>query len=660
MEIPGRPEAKFVKNSVFLGILLTALFSFSGLQAQSQTQTTDQQQEQQRLAAEQRAAQERQAEQVRQQQQREQQERQTQQLRQQQQREQQERKVEQEQRQQQQSEQQQQRANTPAPESAQPEHLPDSSPAASNTSTPRNHPIGIPATSTAAASDRSGTHTLHHRAHNQVSAPRHRAYTVPPPSSIASERPDGGSFLTPAGSARVVNQVNSARVRMSGINKRALPAGQVTVHPDGHLSLTASGGRHYELRANGTLASFREPGGVFAVRATSARAGTTAKFGPSGRLRSVRTANLDIQHGSQGGRIVVKHLPNQATVVSYGPHSGYWQRTPVVQGNTTLVQRTYVAQSTTYVRTYSSYSYRGVTLLSYVPPVYYAPSFYSWAYYPWAKPVSVVWNWAGYPWRGIHGLYFVPLLVYSSPALWIADDILGSDLEDGYQQQQAAQNANDPDAGWSGPAPVDDDSSDNEAYAEVSTPITPALREEIATEVQQDMAAENAVASDQASADQQELFLDLQPGRLFVVSTLLSVFSDQGNCSLTGGDTIRVVNSIGSDPQTALLSVASSKRGDCPAGAQMEISLQDLQDMDSDLRAQTDDALAKLHSATSQDGLPAAPQSALAPAPNSAANADPPSPEPGVAAMLIDAQQQADQEETALIQDAFANYPKAP
>ena len=494
-----------------------------------------------------------------------------------------------------------------------------------------------------------------------LSLPRHSVYKLPPASSFASGTFDGGAVLTQTASGQVLSQVNAARTKMSGINKHALPAGLVTVHPDGHLTLVASGGRRFNLRPDGTLASLsRAPAGI-APAATSVPLGSVAKFAPSGRLRSLRTRNLDIQYGPHGSRTVVKRLPDQASLVSYGPHSGYLQRT-IVQNNATSVQRTYVTQNATYVRTYTPYSYRGVTLLTYVPPYYYSPAFYGWVYYPWPTPVSFKWGWRGYPWHGIYRVYFIPMPLYPSPVLWMTDYILASTLADGYDQQQ--DYSDDPNAAAPVTMPNDDDSSDQEIYAQTSTPITPALRAEIAAEVQQDLTAENAAATYQASPDAQpsspaqQLSLDLQPDRVFLVSSLLTVSLGAGTCSLTAGDILQVVDPSGSNPRlTALLSVASSKRGDCPAGAQVELYLQDLQDMDNYLRAQTDDALAKLHSTQGQQGLPAAPQPALAPPTPSSTDNAAPTPDPGVASMLAEAQQQASQEETNLLQSAFASNP---
>jgi hypothetical protein len=145
--------------------------------------------------------------------------------------------------------------------------------------------------------------------------------------------------------------------------------------------------------------------------------------------------------------------------------------------------------------------------------------------------------------------------------------------------------------------------SSDDVYAQTSSPIRAELRTEIADEVRQEMAEENVVSSNEAPTDVQELSSNLKPHHPFLVATLMNVSSDQGSCAPTGGDVISVVDPIGSDSQAAVLKVASTKRGDCPPGAKVEVALQDLQDMDNSLRAKMDSALAKLHSDQGSGGL---------------------------------------------------------
>ena len=471
----------------------------------------------------------------------------------------------------------------------------------------------------------------------------HAAYTLPP-ASIASKTSNGASVLTHVASEKVVSQLNTSRVSLSGVNKRPLPRGLVTVQASGRLTLAASAGRQYSLRPNGTLASFSGPRSL------------SANFATNGQLRSVQTAKMKIQYGASGGRTVTKQLSNSSTLVGFGPHSGYLQQT-ILRNNATWVQRTYVAQNSTFVRMYSPYSYRGVGLMAYTPGVYYAPAFYGWAYYPWNASVAYAWGWSGDPWFAYYGSYFAPLPAYASSTLWMTDYILGSTLAAAYQQQQDFSTP--VNAGAAGDEAPADDGSQNEVQAETSTPITPELRTEIAEEVRQELATENAVASNKAPADVEQLSSDLQPNHVFVVASLLNVASDQGNCSLTGGDIITLVDQTGSDSQSAVLGVASSKRGDCPAGAKVQVSLQDLQDMDNNLRAQMDSALVKLHSSQGREGLPAAPKSAIGPPPRPVMGDgdNMPAAEQDVPSMLAEEEQNASKEEKDVIQEAFASNP---
>jgi hypothetical protein len=356
-----------------------------------------------------------------------------------------------------------------------------------------------------------------------------------------------------------------------------------------------------------------------------------------------------------GGRTVVKQLPNHETLVSYGPHSGYIERT-VVRNNVTFVQRTYVVQNTTYVRMYTQYSYRGVGLVTYVPGVYYGPAFYGWAYYPWDAPFPFEWGWANDPCLQPYRSYFAPMPAYAHPTLWMTDFILGSTIAAACQQQQDDLSARD-DSRAATEEAASNSPSDSEVYAQSSTPITPELRAKIAEEVRQEVAAENAVASNRAPPEVQELSSNLEPNHIFVVASLLNVSSDQGNCSLTGGDTIGLLSPTGSDSRTAALAVASSKRGDCPAEAKVEIALQDLEEMDNNLRAQMDSALAKLHSNQGRGGLPAAPKSAIAAAPRQSIEDEMPAAEQDVPSMLAEEEQQASKEETQINQEAFASKP---
>jgi hypothetical protein len=101
------------------------------------------------------------------------------------------------------------------------------------------------------------------------------------------------------------------------------------------------------------------------------------------------------------------------------------------------------------------------------------------------------------------------------------------------------------------------------------------------------------------------------------------------------------------------LTVASSRRADCPAGVVVNLSLEDLQEMQNNFRAQLDSGLQTLHAQQGKGGLPAAPYAAIAPPPRPVD--EPPADTENVQALLDAQQQQANQTETSVTQAAFAS-----
>jgi hypothetical protein len=153
---------------------------------------------------------------------------------------------------------------------------------------------------------------------------------------VASRTDDGKRILSPAGAASVLREVNSARTNLAGINKRPLPAGHVEVHSGGGLTVKAGDGRRFEVRSNGTLASY-------------AKGDHTAAFRGDGRIRSMHTQTMDIARSARGQRTIVMRKADHSVVVSTGRQSGYVQRTVVV-GSHSFIQRTYVMGPVVYSR----------------------------------------------------------------------------------------------------------------------------------------------------------------------------------------------------------------------------------------------------------------------------------------------------------------------
>jgi hypothetical protein len=471
------------------------------------------------------------------------------------------------------------------------------------------------------------------------SATIHAVYSVPA-TSVAAKEISGNSRLTTSGSLSVLREVNSTRAGLVGVNKRPIPHGEVTVHANGNLTVNATNGRQFNLRPNGTLASLNAHG-------------MNASFRGNGRVASLHTGTMAISRGARGQRTIVTERANHVRLVNTGRHSGYLQRT-VLHGGHSYIQRTYVRGNVHFSRVYTTYTFHGMVLDTYVPGFYYAPAFYGWAYYPWASPVAYSWGWAATPWFAYYGGYWSPWAAYASGADWLTDYYLSQTLADAYDQQDQAddaQQADDADPGAdSGPGQSPDDGS----YAQADTPITQAEKDEIAQQVQQQLAYENAAA---AQPDQAPSLDDLpqimQSGHLFVVDQPLNAsMADGAFCGLSGGDVLSLTAPPQGDSPDVSLQVVSGHREDCRVGSQVGLSVENLQEMQNNFRAQLDSGLQTLHAQQGQHGLPGAPHSAIAPPPRPAPDL-PPDTE-NVQAQLNAQQQQANQAEASATQQAFA------
>ena len=402
-----------------------------------------------------------------------------------------------------------------------------------------------------------------------------------------------------------VERLNSSRSSMTGINRRPLPAGEMTVHPNGRMTLKAEGGRQYGLRANGTIASYSDRE-------------KTVSFDKQGKVSSIHTANMDIHNGAHGQRTIISHRPDGSKVVSTGRHSGYVERN-VVMNNRSYVQRTTVINQRVYTRTFLANGFGGV---AFVPPAFFAPGFYGWAYYPWAAPISFTWGWLGAPWYA--GPYFAASPRYPSAAFWLTDYMIGETLATAYQLHHDAagfddasddisadgSTADSTDASTS----ADGDSDPETIRANAATPITAELKAEIAEEVRQELANDNAEASNPSQASFEMLPAALStPNHVFVVSNDLDVTTtDQQLCALQAGDMLQLMTPAASDSGLVELRVASSKRADCPAGVLVSVSLTDLQEMQNSFQAQIEAGLGTLRDNQGRNGLPSAPPDAVA------------------------------------------------
>ena len=433
----------------------------------------------------------------------------------------------------------------------------------------------------------------------------------------------------------MLHQVNTTRTGLKGVNHRPLPPGAVTTHADGRMTVAASGGRHYGVRPNGTLASFSGHN-------------EQVRFRPNGRVIFAHTPNMDIQHGVHGGRTVVVHRPNHTVIVRSGPRMGYVQHT-VTRNNTSYVQRTYANGPTVYTRSFANYNYRGVELPNYMPAAYYAPEFYGWAYYPWAAPVPYAWDWTSSPWYDFFNSYFTAAGAYPSPSAWLTDYYLGQLMADAYQEQDQAEQMDPQDYA------SDEQAAADQVYAETTSPITPELKQAIADEVQRQLSYENAASQKPAdSATLTALPQVLQSSHVFVVGSTFDVSTaDNRYCELAPGNVLVVAGMPAVGAAAATMQVAASRSGGCPAGTLVSVSFAQLQEMQNSFRASLDSGLKVIHDGQGKNGLPAAPKSAIAPPPRAAPGL-PPAPQENIQALLQAADTEASRTENQVTQAAFA------
>ena len=190
-----------------------------------------------------------------------------------------------------------------------------------------------------------------------------------------------------------------------------------------------------------------------------------------------------------------------------------------------------------------------------------------------------------------------------------------------------------------------------ETGATAPTPLSPEVKQAIADEVQQQLAADQQAAATpqpapQAAPTAAEVPDALNPAeRVFVVASNLDVTMASGQeCALSAGDVVMRLTDSPDANQNVNASIQSSKKGDCATGQTVAVGVQDLQEMHNQFRAQLDSGLQQLGASSGKGGLPKAPDTAT-----TAGEVPPPEPDPGAAAQLAAQQQQADQTQAQLV-----------
>jgi hypothetical protein len=116
-------------------------------------------------------------------------------------------------------------------------------------------------------------------------------------------------------------------------------------------------------------------------------------------------------------------------VVEHPTRSGYLSRT-YVQGGRVLYARVY--RRNTFQRFGRAFSYERL-----VPSIAFSTAYYAWAERPWSTPVSYRWQWERQPWHAAFGGYFQPYPTYASLDEWLTDYEIAQNLSNAYEIWQA-------------------------------------------------------------------------------------------------------------------------------------------------------------------------------------------------------------------------------
>lgn len=349
---------------------------------------------------------------------------------------------------------------------------------------------------------------------------------------------------------------------------------------------------------NGSRYSPNGRPGAASTQVVHTRNGGDVYRSSNGSIREVHTPGGAVIHHAPDGirRVEVSRPGGRVIVASAHGGGGYVQR-PLIVNNRTYVQRTYIYHGASYARVYRPYSYGGFTFHVYTPYRYYRPAFYAYVYDPWARPVYYGWGWGARPWYGYYGGWFTPYPVYASPSLWLTDYLIARTLEDAYQARvdaAASLQAND--------------------YS--ATPLTPDVKQAVADEVRRQLDQERNEQQNPNGQGGDPAMFGRNGPQVFVVSTALSLSSNGGECVVTEGDVLQM---NGAPPQNASYAdviVLASKGRDCRKGSVVSVSLNDLVEMQNQMRATIDQGLGDLQSKQGQNGLPTLPPQAAAPPEN--------------------------------------------
>jgi len=383
----------------------------------------------------------------------------------------------------------------------------------------------------------------------------------------------------------VIDQVNTSRAHMQGVNGTRIPDGNVTVNKNGSLSVQTAQGGKYGLRANGTLESCGNPS-------------SSVNFHPNGRVSSVSTPSMSVNRGIWGNRTITSRQADGSVLTSTGSNRGYLARN-VTAGGQNFTQHIQSNNGKVSNLLYTRFKRGAADLLNYTSAQYYPPEFYAWAYNPWDSPIQYQWGWLNDAWYTSASSYFTPNAQYNSGAEWLTDYVLA----------QVVSSAPADDTADAAPNPVAPNpvapNPDDANQTGTQTPITPELKAAIADDVRRYLQHETSAAAGITPAP-------LPFATTFIIgATSDYTLADQTTCTLSPGSIVQLPAPAADDAASYALLVISSRRSDCQASQMLTIGVADMQGFANTFHAEIDEGLGVLRANQGQYGLPAAPAQAM-------------------------------------------------
>ncbi|HEY3836197.1 MAG TPA: hypothetical protein VGL72_06480 [Bryobacteraceae bacterium] len=371
-----------------------------------------------------------------------------------------------------------------------------------------------------------------------------------------------------------------------------------------------------------------------------------------GHVSEIRSRDMAIRRGPAGMRRTV--VERGGRTYSFN-RAGYGHvRSEYRYGGRAYAVRHYYVGGRAFPRYYRSYGYRGLFFDAYAPAFYYSPFYYGWAYRPWAAPIAFGWGWGASPWYGYYGGYFSPYPQYASANLWLTDYIVAQTLQASYQERVDSERAAQMQA--------------NNQPPPEQAPLTPEIKQQIAEEVQRQLAAESAEAQARANANPNippppappnepapytsvSRMIDDNKTHVLLSSANIDVTTLAGQeCSISQGDAIAITpGQAGGQGDSVQVKVLASAGGSCPANSVVTVSLTDVQEMVNHVRATMDSGLAEMQK---DPKLPKPPSTVPTATKESDFAAAAPPADPNEAAELTRLNSEATQTEQATLKEA--------